>query len=201
MQPVTTRIKSNPSLQENNTPLQRHRHWLWITGLALIPLLVVGSLAAYAARESGTRFDQVYFTPAYVERYNTPGAVAREWEAALQAGDPALVAELTGLRRPPRIEPNADVILTILLEVDDAGYFHYLYFDVQTYERLTQYIKEVNGRYVVVPEDLYFYWDSGQWRGVFAPISVVWWLILVVAGVATSLFRVGAQIRETMTGG
>ncbi len=180
---------------------QRHRHWLWIAGLALVPLLIAGLFMGFMARQRQARYDQTYFTSDFQELYATPGSVARQWEQALKTGDPTLVAELTSLASPPRIEPNPNIILTILLEVDDAGYYHYLFFDIQTYERLTQYIKAVNERYVVVPVGVYFYWDSGQWQGVFVPVSVVWWLILIVAGAATSLFRIGARARETMLGG
>lgn len=179
----------------------RHRHWLWIAGLALIPLLIVGGFAAVMTRQSRVRYDKAYFTADYRELYASPGSVAREWEQALRTGDPTLVAELTGLKSPPDVEPDPNLTLTILLEVDDAGYYHYLYFDIQTYKRLTQYITEVNGRYVLAPTDLYLYWDSNQWRRVFAPIASVWWLILVVAGAATSLFRVGESTRERMLGG
>lgn len=177
-----------------------HRHWLWIVALALVPLILAGAYGAAMTAQSQSQYNDTYFTSEYQERYPAPGSAAREWEEALQTGNPELVAELTGLKEPPRIEPNPDVILSILLEVDDAGYYHYLYFNLETYERLTYYIKEVKGRYVVVPEGLYFYWDSGQWLGVVSPVAIVWWLILLIAGVAISLFRVGAQTRETMFG-
>lgn len=178
-----------------------HRHWYWITGLAFVPLIAVGLLAAYVSTQSGFRYDEAYFTSEYQELYSAPGRVARKWEQALRTGDQTLVAELTGLREEPDIEPNPDVILTVLLETDEAGYFHYLYFDLQTYERSTYYIKQVKGRWVLAPEDVYFYWGSGQWRGVFTPIAIVWWLILLVAGLAVSLFRAGATVRERMFGG
>lgn len=180
--------------------LRQHSHWLWIAGLALIPLLIAGGFSDYMSRQSDTRYAEAYFGPQYQDVYGTPGGVARDWEQALKTGDPTLVVELTGLKDPPRIQPNPNMTLTILLEIDDAGYYHYLYYDLQTYDRLTQYVKDVRGRYVVAPIDFYFYWDSGQWQGVFTPLAIVWWLVLVVAGVAISLFQVGARARETMYG-
>lgn len=176
----------------------RHRHWLWILLLALVPVVAIGAYAALYAWRAELGYDAAYFEPEYRVRYDAPGAVARDWELALQTGERLLVEELTGLRNPPRIEPNPDIILTILLDVDDAGYYHYLYFDLETYRRATYYIKQVRGRWVVVPEDLYFYWDSGRWRAVVSPIVAVVWLVLLVAGVAMSLFQIGAQTRESM---
>jgi hypothetical protein len=177
---------------------RRHRHWLWILLLGLVPVFAIGAYAGWHAAQAHTRYAPAYFAAEYQERYAAPGAVARAWELALQTSDPLLVEELTGLRNPPRIEPNPDIILTILLDTDAAGYYHYLYMDLDTYQRATYYIKEVRGRWVVVPEDLYFYWDSGRWQAVVSPIVAVWWLVLLVAGVAISLFRIGAGARESM---
>lgn len=178
----------------------RHHHWYWIAGLALVPLIVAGLYAAIVAVQSQSRYDETYFTPEYQELYDAPGLVAQKWEQALKTSDPTLVTELTGLRRESRIEPNPNIILTILLEADDAGYFHYLYFDVKTYERSTYYIKEVDNRWVVVPTDFYFYWDSGRWLGVFTPVAIVWWLISIVASAGILLSRAGARLRETLFG-
>ncbi|MFQ5593689.1 MAG: hypothetical protein ACE5HA_06035 [Anaerolineae bacterium] len=173
-------------------------HWYWIAGLAIVPLFIAGLFAATVTTQSWFRYDETYFAPDYQELYHSPGAVARQWEQALRSGDSTLVAELTGLGHVPRIEPNPNIILTILLEMDDAGYFHYLYFDIQTYKRSTFYIKEIKNRWVVVPADAFFYWDSGRWQGVFAPLAAVWWLVLIVAGAGISLSRVSAQAREAM---
>lgn len=185
-------------MRTHSAETRRLFRWYWITGLVLLPLVIAGLFAATVTLQSRFRYDETYFAPDYQVLYHAPGVVARNWEQALQTGNPALLAELTGLRREPHVTPNPNIILTILLETDDAGYFHYLYFDIQTYRRSTYHIKEVNSRWVVVPEDAYYYWDSGRWWGVFAPLAIVWWLILIVAGAGISLSRVGARARETL---
>lgn len=175
----------------------RHRYGRWLVALALLPLLAAGLYIASVTVQGWFRYDKAYFTPEFQERYHTPGVVAWELQQALQKGDAPLYAQLTGLRSAPRtLEPNPNIILTILLEVDERDYFHYLYFNVRTYRRTVHHIKEVNGRWVVVPEDAYFYFDSGRWFGVFLPVAIVWWLLLVVGSGGLVLFRTAARVRE-----
>ena len=50
--------------------------------------------------------------------------------------------------------------------------------DSSNYHRYVIHIKMVNGRYVWVPESLYYYVDSGRWVRTFFPILTVWWLVL-----------------------
>ena len=112
-----------------------------------------------------------------------------------------MLRELQGLRQAPKdVEPNPNIRFAILVEIDDAGYFHYLYFDARTFLRSTYYVKNVGGRWVAAPEDLYFYWDSGKWLGVFLPIAIVWWLILIVYVAARFLFTQAVNYRRNTLG-
>jgi hypothetical protein len=86
----------------------------------------------------------------------------------------------------------------ILLKIDDAGYFQYLYFDVKTYERIVYNVKQVNGRWVVVPRDAYYYLDSGKWLIVLIPSVTIWWSLLIVIGVAIFIFRIAAKARARL---
>ena len=172
-----------------------------LIGLALLPLLLVAVYWLYASVQARIRYDQDYFSPHYQELYAAPGVVAMELERALQSGDSAALHELQGLRRAPKdIEPNPTIRFAILVEIDEAGYFHYLYFDSRTFLRSTYFVKDVGGRWVAAPEDLYFYWDSGMWLGVFLPIAIVWWLILLVVAIARFLFTHAHKYRRNTMG-
>ena len=183
--------------RENNA----HLNWPWIVGLALLPLVIAGLYIGYANIQNWFRYDEAYFTPTYAETYDAPFAATSKLERVLQTGDAAVYAELTGLRRlPPVPEPNPKVVYAILLEVDEKDYFHYMYFNPDTYERLIYYLKEVKGRWVVVPQDAYFYYDSGQWLKLFLPVSFIYWPILLIATVAVLVFRATSRVRGQVFG-
>ena len=144
------------------------------------------------------RFDLAYFQPSYQTQYSSPGSVAIALEEALRTGDQSLYTELTGLRHTPMIdEPRPDITLSILLDTDERDYFHYLYFDTSTLLRDTQYIKQVKGRWLVVPSDSYYFYDSGHWLGVAAPITLTWWAILLVITFTNIIFQSAARTRDT----
>ncbi|MCD6401748.1 MAG: hypothetical protein J7L73_07445 [Anaerolineales bacterium] len=175
------------------------RYW-WLL-LGVFPLIIVGLYGTLINVHLLSRYNDAYFTDEYLQKYNAPGPVALAIEEALQTGNNELFTELAGLHRGFNIEPNPNIIFTILLDVDDRGYFHYLYLDMKTYRRSTYYVKQVKERWVVVPEDLYFYWDSGFWWDVYLPLALVWWGILIVVWVTIFVYRLGAKTRESMHGG
>ena len=171
-------------------------------GLALLPLLLAGLFILYVVVQIPFRYDMSYFTPQYQEIYSAPGNVAVALEEVLQTGDSLLYSELTGLRlkaRAPQANPN--MALTIVLDVDELGYFHYLYFDVKTYRRAVYYIKEVNDRWVVVPEDAIFSFNSGRWLVTFTPLAAIWWAILIFSGLGVLTFNWSARYREEIARG
>ena len=165
--------------------------------LAIIPVMIAFGYFLYVSAQEIFRYDEQYFTPNYQEKYNSPGTVARALEGALQEGDQQLLKELQGIHRDPDIlEPNPRISLSILLDVDDAGYFHYMFFDFNTYRRSTYYIIDVRERYVLAPEDLYFYWQTGRWLDFYLPSALTWWVILIVAGGGLLLFQQAKKIRR-----
>jgi len=181
----------------NDGKKTKRRYYLWIV-LAVLPLIVAGLYGTLVNLHLYFRYDEDYFQDSYNQKYQAPGPVALAVEKAIQTGDSALFQELSGMRRSFKIEANPDVVFTVLLDVDDRGYFHYLYLDMSNYRRSTYYIKQVGERWVVVPDDLYFFWDSGLWWDVFLPIALVWWVVLTVVWLVVFVYRISSRIRESM---
>mgnify|MGYP006291525707 FL=1 len=168
----------------------------YFVALMLIPLLIAGLYALSMTIHARFRYDRTYFTPEYAQKYPSPGEVARTLETVLREGDEQTYAALTGLRRePPDLAPQPRISLSILIDVDERDYFHYLYFNTETFRRSTYFVKEIENRWVVAPEDLYFYFDSGQWTKVFMPVAITWWILWLVVAVARLLYLAGARTR------
>lgn len=170
-----------------------------MAALAILPLALalIYILAAYT--QGLTRYDERFFTPVYQETYDAPSDVTRQLEQVLQSSDQALYQELTGLRGDPEIpDTSPHIIFTILLDVDERDYFHYLYFNTDTYERLTFFLKKVKGRWIVVPQDAYFFYDSGQWVRVFTPLALVYWIGLLATFIVVVIYRATNRMREEM---
>jgi hypothetical protein len=166
-------------------------------GLFLLPLFAAGGFILTVRALALFRYDPSYFTPHYQELYPSPGTVASAIEQALHDDTPSLFAELTGLRlkiRPPQANP--DVRLMILWKVTDKGYFQYLFFNTRTYHRIIYNIKQVDGRWVWVPRDLYYFLDSGDWLLFFSPAAAIWWIVLTVTAVGLGIFSIAARFRE-----
>ncbi len=167
-----------------------------VIALVSVPLIMAGIYILGVQIHALFRYDQAYFATEYQETYHSPGMVAIALEQALQNGDSQLYKELTGLKRNPEaMTPKPDLHFSILVDVDERDYFHYLYFDFNTMHRDTHYVKEVNGRWVAVPQDAYFYFDSGQWMKVFGPITASWWVLLLAIAIMKLLSRLGARSR------
>ena len=167
-----------------------------IAALVLIPLILAGLYIVAVQVNAIFRYDKTYFNQEYVETYASPGAVARALEGALQNGDTQLYNELTGLKREfNEMSPQPNLHFSILVEVDDQDYFHYLYFDMDTMHRATHYVKEAKGRWVTVPQDAFLYFDSGQWMKVFMPVTLSWWVLLGAIAIMKLLAYFGSRSR------
>lgn len=171
----------------------------WILAAALLPLLLAGLFVLAMQVYGQVRYDSDYFTAAYVEQYDTPGAVARALESALQTGDQALLAELQGLRRPATFKTSPTLIFTMLWDRGDR-YISYMYFDMQTYRRHMHYFEQVQGRWVVSPPDAYYYLHSGHWLKAFVPLAIFWWLLLIVVLLGLWASRASARTRAELYG-
>ena len=166
-------------------------------GLFVLPLFAAGIFILSVRAEAIFRYDPAYFTPHYQELYSSPGSVATAIESALRNNDPALLAELTGLRHKIRpLQTNPNLYFMTVLKVTDAGYFQYLFLDVKTYLRTVFNIKKVDGRWVMVPSDAYYFLDSGDWLLFFLPATAVWWSLLAVIAIGVAISRIAARFRE-----
>jgi len=179
-------------MTENNNKLI---NWRWIAVLTILPVLIGVLYIAGVEIYENYRYDNGYFSAEYAELYDTPGAVARSLEAALQSADTNLIAELNGMRANSRpLESNPNLILTILLEVK-SDYYHYLYFDMDTFKRYPHYIKEVDNRWVHVPGDIYYFYDSGEWMTVYTPIAIIYWVLVYAVFLGLLFYRLTGRAR------
>lgn len=181
------------------TKAQTYVNFRWTVLVALVPLIVAGIFAATVKVGGLARYDSTFFTDTYRERYNTPGAVARALEPALQKDDEELLRELQGLRRPAKFETSPKMILVMLWEQGDR-YFTYMYFDMDSMERHPHYVEEVKGRWVVAPADGHYYLHSGRWLTVWMPLAIVWWLVEAVVVLALWVHRMSSRVRSEMLG-
>ncbi len=137
---------------------------------AFVPIVSLALFFVMAGLSGMNRYDNIYFTREYLERYHTPGATAEALLEALRANDAERLAELQGLRHPARFVTSPDMALTILYEKTDT-YTSYLYYDTRTYHRYPHHFEKVKGRWVVALEDFYYLLRSGKWLRLFVPIS------------------------------
>jgi hypothetical protein len=167
------------------------------------------------------RWDAAYFTPQELERYALPGQVVIDAERGIRTGDHALMAVLQGLRHPAEFETNPDLELVFAYELtvgyrsynyldtpfglwrslqNEADFVTYVYSDTETFERSTLHIEKVNGRWVLTPPDARFYFLSGYWLRVFTPVSITYWLVLVIALTMVWLYRASRVAGDDLFG-
>lgn len=148
----------------------------WILAVAVLPFAVLGLLVLAARLYGLVRYDSAYFAEPYLQRYRAPEAAVRALERALQTDDAALLTELQGVRWPGRFPTGPDIDFVMLWGRTDR-YTLYLYFDRGTYERYLIPFEFVRGRWVVVPQDLYYLVHSGRVHRMFLPVAVAWWAV------------------------
>ncbi len=167
---------------ENSIP-NRRIQWRLIGPVLLLPLIVVAAAFAIVQVQRSDRYDPAYFSPAHLERYDTPGEVALGYEEVLRTGDPALLQELVATRKAAQPVPPRPEMVLYDLRSQEGDYLNYLYIADDRTSRLTRHVTFVDGRYVLAEEDLFYLFDSGDWLSVFTPIVLTWWiLVLLVVG-------------------
>jgi len=174
------------------------RKYRWVLAAAL-PLALSALFALVVLVLSPFRYNPIYFSEAYVERYPKPGSTALALDQALRTDNWELLAELQGLRRTVPLDTSPTLNLTVLLETD-SRYHYYLYFDTRTYDRHTHAIEKIKGRWVVAPPDAHFYLCSGRWLRVAGPVTVLWWFLEVTVLLMRWIFCASARYREGMYG-
>jgi hypothetical protein len=169
----------------------------WILAATLLPVILLGLYAGAIQIHRLVRYDPIYFAPEYVEKYDVPGSVARALEGALQSGDQALLAELQGRRRPAEFYTSPSMVFALMLESTDR-FFTYSYFDMQSLERHTYHVERIDGRYVIMQSDAYYYLYSGRWLATFLPLAIAWWALVLVVVLAMGVYYLSARMREQM---
>ena len=142
--------------------------------VALIPFVLLGVVVSAAKVYGLVRYDPAYFTETYASQYDSPGAVAKALESALQTNNPSLLAELQGLRWPAQFDTSPTIRWVQLWERTDR-YITYLYFDASSLEPYPYHIEEARDRWVVSPPDVHHFVESGAFKSVFLYFSAIWW--------------------------
>jgi hypothetical protein len=167
----------------------------WILVAVLFPFMALGLYGLAVHGLSASRYDPRYFTPEYQKEYATPGTVALALEAALQSGDRSALADLQGRRHPANL-PTSPYITFVMLTNRTDRFFTYLYIDMRDYKPYEYHLEKVEGRYVVVPPDAYYYLYSGRWFRGFVPLAAGWWLLSLVGFLLVTVRRLSARLRE-----
>lgn len=172
--------------------------WQYVLGLLLLPFLFLALAFLVKWVQGLNRYEPAYFSEGYLERYAVPSELLMDLETALRQGDAVLLTEAQGTRRvPTNLEPLPNVRFLILWDKNDK-YSDYLFMDTKNYHRYMHHLKLVRGRYVSVPEGLFFYMDSGLWVNVFGPLLAIWWLIVALFTAGVWVYRRMAAVRQEM---
>ncbi len=169
--------------------IQSRQRWLFI---AALPILAMAVYAVATWLLNLNRYDAAYFSPETIALYDKPGKVIVALEEAIETQDTATLAVLQGLTAPQDLVLSDDQKFRMALETE-GKYFRFLFSDERDHRRSLQFVTEVDGRYVVAPQDAYFYMRSGRWQAFFWPIAGVWWLI---EGIAFAMSRVNRNAKQ-----
>src|SRR5690606_17062651 len=147
----------------------------------LLPVLVAGLWVLFAWVQSLTarRYHPRLFTPEVAARYDPPRTVLDGLAVVFKTGDRELLAELEGLRRPRPVVHNPRVSGSVRWQRTD-DYWTYMFWDMQTWERVPGHTIELNGRWILAPEDAGLFVATGLWLNSWAPMALVYWLAEVV---------------------
>jgi hypothetical protein len=185
---------------DENVKYPRTIDWPYVIGLLLLPFLILGVFLLVAWIDGWVRYDPAYFTSDYLKRYSTRDQLLTDLESAIRSGDPTLLAESQGTRpSSTKLEPLPNVHLMIFWD-GDQKYINYLFMDTRNYQRYMQHVRSVRGRFVRVPDGLFFLADSGQWKLSFGPILVVWYILVILFTLGTWIYRSMAIYRHRVFG-
>jgi hypothetical protein len=172
--------------------------WQYVVGLVLFPFLLLALAFLVSFIQGVVRYNPAYFTQEYLDRYAIKAELLHDLETAINQGDGLLLAEIQGTRSVPRnLEPLPNVHFLIYWD-RDGKYDEYLFMDSQNYHRYMQYLRKAKGRYVRVPEGLYYYMDSGNWIHIFVPLLVIWWVLVALFTLGIWIYRSMAAVRKEM---
>jgi hypothetical protein len=172
----------------------------YVIGLLLLPFLIMGLILLAGFLDGLARYDPALFSEQYLEKYANPNSLITDLETALHTGNTSLLRELQGTRgEPAEFAANPNLRFMIFTDFDGV-YSDYLFMDTTNYHRYIQHLKEVGGRYVKVPDGLYYFVNSRDWVSTFGPIMVIWWAIVLLFTIGVWLYRLMARYRQQRFG-
>ena len=194
-------LKRPLTMPDGNIKKRRLLDWRWLVGLTVLPLVVIGLylLLALILDIPALRYAPRYFTDDYRARYDSPSSVVMNLEHALRTDDRAAMAELEGLRHPVIFATRANMRVSVLYDTENS-YWNYLFFDTVSYERFAHHLEQINGRWVVAPEDIVYYYKSGDWKRTFFPLAAVYWVIEIVTVSGVLSYRITHGWRHDILG-
>jgi hypothetical protein len=181
-------------------PVRKSVDWPYVVGLLVLPFLVIGIILLVGWIQGKTRYNPNYFEEPYLSHYEVPNELLMDLENAFRTGDRELLAKTQGTHRMVE-QLDAVPTLRYMIFVEFEGdYTDYLFMDTSNYKRYLMHLKVVNGRYVNVPDGLYYLVDSGNWLQTVGPLAAVWWLIVVLFTIGFWIYRSMAAARQEMFG-
>ena len=156
--------------------------WLWLGGLAMLPLLLAALYLLLAPRQLLGRYDGQYFGAAYQQKYDGFDEVVAAGLDLVRDPDVDLYRELSGLVEPdgvPGVGLEGEVRLIRLMDDEPPHYRIVRYYEQAGSRSVVHFFTAVNGRWVMAPKDAYFYFHSGLWIQTWMPLSVSWWVLLL----------------------
>lgn len=166
--------------------------WPYVIGLLLLPVAIAGIFLLVGWIIGQTRYDPAYFTEEMQKRYATPNLLLEDLENAIRNGDGSLMAQAQASRQVPNNLEKLPKVRFLIYWDGDKKYSDYLFMDMRTYQRYMQHLRLVKGRYVRVPDGIFYLADSGHWLSAFGPLAVLWWLLVI-------LFTLGMWIYRSMS--
>jgi hypothetical protein len=180
--------------------ISRWIDWPYVIGLLLLPLLIMGGILLAGFIQGISRYNLEFFKPQYQDLYAVPNSLITDLETALREGDEGLLAEIQGTKTAD-IKTGANPNLRFMIMIESSGkYLDYLFMDTSNYRRYPQHLKQLNGRYIRVPEGLYYAVDSRLWIATFFPLAAIWWLLVILFTVSVWFFRLMANYRQKRLG-
>ena len=172
-------------------------NWKTVIVSTLLPLLAAGAFALFATIQGwpALRYDPAYFEEPYRAKYDSPREALNALEQVFKTNDAGLLAEVQGLRRPRPVSTNPRLFGAMLWE-RSGDYYSYMYWDPTNWHRTLIQTLEVNGRWVVAPEDAYFFLRSGLWLDTWKPIAYIYWLAELAVLIVASLNHLAKRWRR-----
>ncbi len=157
-------------------------------------MIVAAVFIAIASAQgiAALRYDDALFAEAYQQKYDSPRAALDGLEQVFRTGDRTLLKELEGTRRARPLLMTSDLFGAVMWS-REHNLYSYMYWDADTFDRYLFHLDEIGGRWVVVPEDAYFFLRTGLWQATWLPIALVYWLAEIAALFVIGLARMSRR--------